>query len=98
MIDHKVVNRKDLTHIKLNKTNGRYEANQLHLTLLNSTFAIKELIKKGLGRTFDSTHIMENHKESINLPNADAVSIEISTRFKYASDTGFYQSQYTIAL
>lgn len=45
MIDHKVIARKDLSHITLNKQTKRYEANQLHLTLLNSTFALKDLMK-----------------------------------------------------
>jgi len=95
MIDCKVIKRNELTHITLNKEKGRYEPNKLHLTLLNSTFALKDLLKLGGPRTFDSTPILENHS-NLNLPSADAVSIEISTRYKYNEATGFYVSQYTL--
>ena len=63
MLDHKVLERKELSHINLIK--GRYEANQLHLTLVNSTFAIKELIKLNT-RHFDGTSILKNHPFSVS--------------------------------
>ena len=39
LLDHKVLERKDLSHITLN--NGRYEQSTLHLTLVNSTLGMK---------------------------------------------------------
>ncbi len=91
MIDHKVLERQELSHINLNK--GRYEANQLHLTLVNSTFAIKQLIKLNT-RHFDSTPILTNHPFSVS--QAQVKTLELSTRFHYEESTGFYKSQYTI--
>jgi hypothetical protein len=91
MLDHKVLERKELSHINLNK--GRYEANQLHLTLVNSTFAIKELIKLNT-RHFDGTPILTSHPFNVSL--AQVKTIELSTRFHYEESTGFYKSQYTI--
>ena len=97
MIDSKVIKRNELTYINLNKEKGRYEPNQLHLTLLNSSFALKDLLRNGGDRSFDSTAIIANH-QNIELPSANAISIEISTRFNYREDTGFYVSQYTLNL
>jgi hypothetical protein len=100
MIDHKVLTRKQLIHIKLNKETGFYESEKLHLTLLNSTFAMKTLLHEFNKRTFDSTPVFENHPfESIDFPQqAEAKTIELSTRFKYDEVSGFYVSQYTIDL
>lgn len=55
MIDHKVVARKDLVHTKFNKDKMRYEASQLHLTLMNASFALKDLLKNSGVRNFNST-------------------------------------------
>jgi hypothetical protein len=90
MIDHKVLERKDLSHIRLNPKTRRYECEQMHLTLLNSSFAIKDLIKENR-RSFSSKEILENHG-NIKFDNAYAKSIEISTRFNYEQSTGFYKS------
>lgn len=94
MIDHKVLNRKQLIHIKLNKETGMYESEKLHLTLLNSTFAMKILLHEYKKRTFDSTPVFENHPyESIGMPEkAEARTIELSTRFNYDEASGFYKS------
>lgn len=87
MLDHKVLERKDLSHITLNK--GRYEVNKLHLTLLNSSFAFKDLLKIDK-RNFDATPILQNHPFSIT--EARVNKIELSTRFHYDENTGFYKS------
>ena len=87
MLDHKVLERKELSHINLNK--GRYEANQLHLTLVNSTFAIKELLKLNT-KHFDGTPILTNHPFTIS--HGHFKTLELSTRFVYEESTGFYKS------
>ena len=87
MLDHKVLERKELSHINLNK--GRYEANQLHLTLVNSTFAIKELLKLNT-RHFDGTPIVTNHPFTVS--DGQFKTLELSTRFVYEESTGFYKS------
>ena len=94
MIDHKVVNRKKLIHIKLNKSTGMYESEKLHLTLLNSSSAMKVLLYKYNKRTFDSTPVIENHPfETLSLPQqVETKTIELSTRFNYNEATGFYAS------
>ncbi len=48
-------------------------------------------MKLGGKRHFDSTAILENHKDTLVLPSVDAVRIDISTRFNY-DETGFYLS------
>ena len=81
LVDHKVLERKDLSHIRLNPKTKRYESDKLHLTLLNSSFAIKDLMKDNK-RTFNSKDVMDNHAD-IKFVNASAKTIEISTRFNY---------------
>lgn len=90
MLDHKVLERKDLSHVSLNPKTKRYESDKLHLTLLNSSFAIKELMKDNK-RTFSSKEVMANHAD-IKFENGFAKTIEISTRFNYEESTGFYKS------
>lgn len=96
LLDHKVLERKDLSHIRLNPKTKRYECDKMHLTLLNSSFALKDLMKDNK-RTFSSEEVMDNHGD-IKFENAFAKTIEISTRFHYEESTGFYKSQYTIEL
>lgn len=76
MIDNKVIERKDLSHISLNR--GRYEADKLHMTVMNSSFAMRDLLKQNT-RTFNSTLILEKHP--LKLESAIPSTIEISTRF-----------------
>jgi hypothetical protein len=91
LLDHKVLERKELSHINLNPKTKRYESNKLHLTLLNSSLALKDLMKNNK-RSFDSQDVMEKHGDAIVFESAEAKSIEISTRFNYNEETGFYKS------
>ncbi len=75
----------------MNPKTRRYESDKLHLTVLNSTFALKELIKNNK-RSFDSQDVMNNHGSKIVFENAEARTIEISTRYHYNEVTGFYKS------
>ena len=90
LIDHKVLQRRELSHVNLNPKTKRYESDKLHLTLLNSSFAIKDLMKDNK-RTFCSKDVMDNHGD-IKFENGFAKTIEISTRFNYEESTGFYKS------
>lgn len=90
MLDHKVLERKDLSHIRLNPKTKRYESDKVHLTVLNSSFALKELMKENK-RTFSSKDVINNHGD-LKFENGFAKTIEISTRFHYEESTGFYKS------
>ena len=59
MIDHKVVDRKELSHTIMNREKQRYEANQVHLTFINSSFAMRDLLKKFKRRTFNGEPIID---------------------------------------
>lgn len=60
MLENKVLEPKQLSHIAFNMETNRYENDQFHITLLNSVF-----IKK---RTFDARELLKTHQYTLNLP------------------------------
>jgi len=81
-----------LSHVHFNKHKNRYELDQLHLTLVNSAFAMKDLLKKYGTRTFRGKEIIENDLDKLNFEPQVIKTIELSTRFHYDETTGFYLS------
>jgi len=60
MLAHEVLEKKELSHIRWNEEKKRYDAEQLHLTLMNAAFARDYLSKLGR-RDFDATEVVKNH-------------------------------------
>ena len=89
MLDHEVLEEHELSHIRLNEELGRHENDQLHITLMNSTFA-KVL-------NFDGRPIIFNHSERLPLKQIIPSTIEISTRGSY-DERKFYKPIHIINL
>ncbi|CDW84621.1 activating signal cointegrator 1 complex subunit 1-like [Stylonychia lemnae] len=96
MIDYKVIDKRDLSHIRFNSKTKRFENEKLHLTLINSSFGKKELMQNNNRYTFIGRPIIENHKSQLKASSASPNQIQLSTRFHYDDKTGFYLSQYNI--
>ena len=43
MLKNNVIEENELSHLGLNPATGRYELDQMHITLMNSTFAKRDL-------------------------------------------------------
>ena len=43
MLKNKVIEEGELSHLSLNPATGRYELDQMHITLMNSAFAKRDL-------------------------------------------------------
>mmetsp|Transcript_32799 Transcript_32799/g.32023 ORF Transcript_32799/g.32023 Transcript_32799/m.32023 type:complete len:146 (+) Transcript_32799:148-585(+) len=65
MLAHKVIKKQDLCFIKFNNKTKRYEPDQLHLTLLNATFSLKDLMKNGK-KVFNGKEIIESVGSSLD--------------------------------
>ncbi len=59
MLDHQVLEEHELSHVRFNEDLGRYENDQLHITLMNSNFAKVS--------NFDGRMIIFNHSERLPL-------------------------------
>lgn len=98
LLKEKVVFFRDLSHIHFNKETQKYEQNKYHLTLMNSTFASKQLIEIHGDRTFKGAEIIANNLSTIAPEPSVADTIELSTRYNTDEKTGFYTSQLTIGI
>lgn len=88
MLNNGVIDESELSHIYFNPKTNRYENDQLHVTLMNSTFAKQ--------RSFDAREILKFDK--LEVYNVKGTTIELSTRGHYDPESGFYQSAYTIKI
>ena len=96
LLKEKVLFYRDLSHIHFNKETQKYEQNKYHLTLMNSTFASKQLIEMHGDRSFKGAEIIANHLATIAPEPTVVDTIELSTRYSIDEKTGFYTSQLTI--
>jgi 2'-5' RNA ligase len=89
-LDTGVLEKSDLSHCNFNKQSNRYELEQLHLTIVNCSWAGKKF--------FPGEELIGQYGEGkFVFPDIRCNSLQISTRFNY-DDTGFYQSQQTMDL
>jgi 2'-5' RNA ligase len=83
-LERKVLEKHQLSHCNYNKQTERYELEQLHLTIVNSSWAGQ--------RQFNGAQILADHGEGkFNFPPVRLNSLQISTRFHY-EESGFYLS------
>ena len=92
MLEAGVLEKHEMSHVSFNNKSKRYELKQQHLTLMNSAYAARQL----KSRFFDASPIVDNHFENLKFEPIVAETIEISTRFHFDDETGFYVSQKTI--
>jgi 2'-5' RNA ligase len=89
-LEQEVLQKQELSHCNYNKQSARYELEQLHLTIVNASWAG--------ARFFPGQKLLEEFGEGkFVFPPIRCESLQISTRFHY-EENGFYLSQKTIPL
>ena len=96
-LDNQILEKYELSHVRLNKKTQRYELDQLHCSLVNCSWGQGQLMKIRGRREFIGKEILENNLDLAFEPVV-CDTIELSTRHHYDAHTGFYLSQYTIPI
>ena len=97
MLAAEVLERSELSHIKYNYKENFYYPEQLHLSLVNSSWGMKQLQEAWGRREFYGKSILDEHAD-FKFDPVPAATVELSTRFHYDPDTGMYLSAYTIKI
>lgn len=78
--------------MKFNYKAQKYSLEQLHLSLVNSSWGQGQLLKIHGKREFVGEEIVAYDMKGFNFDPIEAKTIEISTRFHYNEETGMYLS------
>ena len=97
-LERKILERHELRHVKWNKALQRFEVENFHLSLINSSWGQKDLLKIHNRRDFEGKPIIDNHFEELRFGEVAAKTIELSTRFNYDPKTGMYLSACTLQI
>ena len=81
--DPPLIEKNEAQHISFDKTTNRYSVDQLHMSLIVSSWGQNKLMKIHGKRTFVGKEIIENELEKLKIAPVEAKTIEISTRFNY---------------
>ena len=68
----------------------------MHCSLVNQSWAPKDLLKIRGRREFVGKQVIENHGKLNFQPELPLETIEVAKRFNYDQKTGKYLSEYTI--